>query len=356
MSEEIPFEHVIIDEDGPENPHTKAVGDVNGDGFVDILVASSVGGPLVWYEYPDWTRHVVAPAGTWSTDAKLVDMDGDGDLDIVISEWYTENRMEWYENPLPDGDPGAGPWKRHDIGQPRAHDFRMGDLDGDGILEIVSRTQGKDGDHILVWKRSGQEWRNRAFPCPRGEGIALGDVNGDGRPEVVIGGRWYAAPGDVLEGDWQEHVFGDWPPDAVVKLADLTGNGRLDVVLVRSEGPHKLCWFEAPEDASGDWTEHVVDDSVDYAHSLQVADLNGNGLPDIVTAEMHQSERRRVMVYLNEGGARSWHRQVVATTGSHNMCVADAGNTGYPDLIGANWSGDYQPVQMWRNMLGEGGS
>jgi hypothetical protein len=159
----------------------------------------------------------------------------------------------------------------------------------------------------------------------------------------------------VLEGDWWEHVFAEWPPDAVVQPVDLTGNGRLDIVLARSEGPHQLCWFEAPDDPSGDWTEHVVDDSVDYAHSLQIADLNSDGLPDIVTAEMHQSERSRVLVYLNEGGGRSWRKQVVATTGSHNMCVADLGNTGYPDLIGANWSGDYQPVEMWRNLLGEGG-
>lgn len=47
--------------------------------------------------------------------------------------------------------------------------------------------------------------------------------------------------------------------------------------------------------------------------------------------------------------------RAIYLAGSHNMCVADVGNTGYPDLIGANWSGDYQPVEMWRNLLGEGG-
>jgi len=53
------FKHVIIDPEGPQNPHIKAVGDVNHDGFIDITVAGSNGGPLVWYEYPDWTRHVL---------------------------------------------------------------------------------------------------------------------------------------------------------------------------------------------------------------------------------------------------------------------------------------------------------
>ena len=75
---------------------------------------------------------------------------------------------------------------------------------------------------------------------------------------------------------------------------------------------------------------------------------DGDGRPDIATAEMHQSSRKRVLVYLNRGAA--WERQVVATTGSHKLCVADIGNTGRPDLIGANWSGPCQPVEMWQQI------
>ncbi|MGQ9514993.1 MAG: FG-GAP repeat domain-containing protein [Thermoproteota archaeon] len=78
--------------------------------------------------------------------------------------------------------------------------------------------------------------------------------------------------------------------------------------------------------------------------------MNGDGSPDIVTAEMHQSSRKRVMVYLNETDALKWRQQVVAVTGSHNICVADIGNDGKMDIVGANWSGKYQPVEMWRQL------
>jgi hypothetical protein len=356
------FEHVVVDADGPENPHIKTVGDLNGDGRDELVVASSAGGPLVWYDLANLSRQEIARSGKWSCDARLVDMDGDGDLDLVISEWYGRNRLEWYENPLPEGDPASGPWKRHEIGSPRAHDLCVADIDGDGRLEIVARQQGAAGAEIVVWWRSGPEqWQSRTLGCPAGEGLALGRLAGTGRLDIVIGGRWYETPAglrasagsarpelvDGRDGRWQEHVFADWFPTALVRVADVNGDGRPDVVLTRSEGEGKLSWFQAPDDPRARWTEHVVDDSLDYAHSLVVCDLSGDGTPDIVTAEMHQSKRRRVLVYLNEGRSTAWRREVVSTKGCHGLCLADLGELGKV-LAGANWSGDYQPVEMWR--------
>ncbi len=339
------FEHVVIDEDGPQDPHAKAVGDLDGDGQDELIVASSAGGPLVWYDLETFEKHVIHPAGQWSCDAKVVDMDGDGAPDVLISWWYDRNEIEWFRNP--DAGPASGPWPEHVIGPPRAHDIRVGDLDGDGQLEIVTRDQGDNGDVIRVYKRAGQDWQRRDISCPTGEGLALGRIAGSGRLDIVIGGLWYEAPADPLEAEWAEHRFAEWPGDAVVRTADMNGDGRADVVLTRSEGPHRVSWFEAPEDPRRPgWEEHLIGDDVDYAHSLGVCDLTGDGLLDVVTAEMHQSERRRVLVYLNGGDSLSWECHVLAETGSHNVCIADLGERGRA-VAGANWSGPHQPVEMW---------
>lgn len=352
----INFKHIIMDPKSPENPHIKAVGDINGDGIPELVVASSNGGPLVWYERPDWIRHIVAPSGKWSCYAQLVDMDGDGDLDILIPEWYTYNRLEWYENPLPKGNPATDTWKHHIIGNPRAHDIGLGDIDGDRQMEIATRIQGEAGNNIVVWKRNPDDsWAKRVIDCPIGEGMAVGDIDNDGKSEIIIGGRWYKASGDILQGVWNEHIFADWHRDAVVKLADINKDGRIEVVLTRSEGPYRLSWFEVPQDPARDtWKEHVIDNDIDFAHSLEICDIDGDGSLDVVTAEMHQSQRKRVIVYLNQGDAINWGRQIIATTGSHNICVADIDGDGRPDIVGANWSGPYQPVEMWKN-LGKSG-
>jgi hypothetical protein len=276
-------------------------------------------------------------------------MDGDGDCDILISEWYTHNRLEWYENPRPDGDPAEGPWRRHIIGSPRAHDICAGDIDGDGRMEIVTRAQGEDGNRIAIWRWvRGDSWSMRSLACPTGEGLALGDLSRQGRLDIVIGGRWYEAPADALTDRWQERVFADWPADATVRTAEINGDGRMDVVLARSEGEHRLSWFEAPPDpARGPWLEHVVDGLVSAAHSLVVCDINGDGQLDLITAEMHQSPTKRVMAYLAEPGGKAWTRAVISETGSHDLNVICLADTGRLALVGANWSGEYQPIELW---------
>jgi hypothetical protein len=348
------FTHRIIDPEPPRDPHVKAIGDVDGDGRPDVVVASSDGGPLVWYRNPGWEKHAISPSGTWSCSAQVVDMDGDGDADILISEWSTHDRLEWYENPRPAGDPARDPWRRHIIGSPRAHDICTGDIDGDGQMEIVTRAQGEPGHEIVVWKRvESGAWAKRSLPCPAGEGLSIGCIAGHGRMDIVIGGRWYEAPEDILSGHWQERIFADWPADAVVAVADINKDGRPDVVLTRSEGHHRLSWFQPSADPKRDkWMEHVVDESVDFAHSLVVCDLTGDGKLDIVTAEMHQSPRKRVLVYLGGSGGTEWKRETLAETGSHGLCAVRLADTGRTGIVGANWSGDYQPLELWEQVGG----
>jgi hypothetical protein len=348
----VKFRHLTIDDQAPLNMHTKSVGDFNGDGQVDLLVAGTAG-EVVWYEYPNWKKYIVASGGGgWSTDAETGDIDRDGDIDIVISDWYQNNRIVWFANP---GD-GRGKWEHRVIGGPRAHDIELADFDRDGDLDIVTRQQGDDGNRLEFWLQNPTGWEHQSVDCPIGEGLAVGDMDRDGDMDVAIAARWYESQADVRSG-WIEHVISNkWMHNAcAVRTGDLNNDGRVDVVVTPAEkrgGEYRIAWFEAPNDPTQEsWAEHTIDESVESVfHSLGVADMNGDNQLDVITAEMAQGQDPdEVRVYYGNGGGLTWNKQVVAFTSSHAIRVIDVGSDGDFDIFGAKWNKSDE-VDLWENL------
>jgi len=350
VSAALTFNHVVIDPANPANPHCKAIGDIDGDGLLDVIAASSSGAGMFWYEYPAWTKHTIRASGSWTTDMQVGDIDGDGDLDIVIPD---STALKWYENPPPTLDPRTVTWTEHEIGVAGAnhHDVEVADMEPDGDLDVVSRKKG--GNDTSFWRQGpGIVWTRISLPSGAGEGTALGDLDGDGDLDVAQNGFWLQ---QVNPTTWTAHTIDtNWPSDVGVTIADVDGNGDQDVILAPSEGSGRLSWYDAIDPVNGPWTEHPIDPSVSFIHTLKAADMDHDGDLDLVTAEMHQSsDPDEVSIYFNDANGTSWSREVVAESGSHNVRVGDIGDDGDLDIFGANWN-DSAPnsavIEIWENL------
>jgi hypothetical protein len=122
-------------------------------------------------------------------------------------------------------------------------------------------------------------------------GYGAGDVNGDGRMDILEANGWYEQPKDLAApGPWKFHKAAFGLGGAQMYVYDVNKDGRNDVITSIKAHSYGLSWFEQNADAS--FTEHVILGKTKEAnadgkgfsqiHAVQLEDMNGDGLPDII--------------------------------------------------------------------------
>ncbi len=338
------FDRVVIDQNSPFDPWMKNIGRIDTDALPDLIV-SGANGPLVWYQAPNWTKRTISSNVSSESGSDVGDIDGDGDVDVVVGKTWFENvnaGASWVAHPLP-------------VGSGSTHDIIVADVNGDGRLDITMR--GQSASVVTVYQQNTPtSWTVYDVQPGIGlNGLDVADVNGDGRPDIVVGGIWMENPGgNPATGTWASHTFApNWNTYASVKVIDMDGDGRRDIVLSVSEAQGKLSWFKAPADpVNGTWQENVIDTGLNKVHCFAVIDMNGDGLLDVAASEFEGEGR--LILYLRNSNGTGFSSYVLGRDALHNMRAGDIDNDGDIDLFGAYCFG-VAPVILYRNTGNSGG-
>jgi FG-GAP-like repeat len=349
------FNSTVIDADNSGD--CKAAGDIDGDQMPDLVVGGMPAEGLSWYHYPTWRKTLIArPSQEFTTDCALGDVDADGVLDIVVPDGESGDNLKWFRNPAPAGDPfAAEQWQVHTIGQIGGwgKDVHLADFDGDGRLDVATRHHGAI---MIFFQDPTNAWSRQPLPATSlgGEGLGSGDIDGDGAVDLVISGAWLRNPGGASARTadlWTELAIGEAPGNFKALIADLDGDGAMDVAFSSSEDTADVQWWSQPSEPGGSWSGHVAVENFERGHTLRAADMDNDGDLDLVLAHMHTAATHEVLVLENvDGRATRWLKHVIDTTGLHNGVVADIDNDSDMDIFGANWVGN-PPVRLWVNRL-----
>jgi hypothetical protein len=360
-----------------------AIADVNKDSKLDVLIGDS------WYEAPSWSRHEIRKPGDYGDGLHSYsecmtcwsdDINGDGWPDQIVIG-FPGNPAYWYENPRGKD----GYWPRHEIWHSACNETPLyTDLFGDGhrVLVMGWQPRGKDNEGQMAWFAPGadpaQTWEMHPVSEPShpdkvvpgtfrfSHGLGVGDLNGDGRNDVICTGGWWEQPesGRKTSKPWTFHPAGLGDAVADMIVYDVNQDRKPDVI-ASSAHKYGIWWFEQEgvKDGSPVFARHdLFPDLVSETHALIAADINRDGIQDLVTGKRFWSHGRNepgsdkpARLYWFEAGRGTdgtisfKPREIDEQSGiGTQFVVADFNGDGRLDIITSNKKGVFLLEQAGR--------
>jgi len=315
--------------------------DMNHDGKPDLIALASGMSELVWFENPGWQRHVIAANLTGMINLAASEADGDGIPVIVLASGFSMNAKQSagiVSVLRHQGDPRQ-PWSIREIDRlPTSHRLRWADIDGSGRKVLVNQPltganveHPEDHGHTpLVFYRPG-EWKRETI-SDQDEGVVHGiyiiDWDGNGRDRILTAGftgiHLFRLGGDR---SWTRTEIAKGDPAPWPKC------GSSDVAVGQLEGRRFLAAIEPwhgnqvaiYQESAGAWQRRVIDDTLADGHTILTADLNGDGSDEVVAGYRGKG----VNIYYGP----DWTKSVLDDTIAAAACaIADLNGDGRPDI------------------------
>lgn len=337
------FDRVLQLETTSETSANVSIGDLNGDSHPDLVLAKGRHWPLVdrvllGNGQGDFSRaYDLGSASDRSYSGLLVDLDGDGDLDVVISNDRPDPKRTYLND-------GTGHFTEGStFGQPSwgTRNASVADVNGDGLPDIVAANRsGKaaGASYICLNQGSGRFGADCIpFSQESSTTITPADVNGDGRMDLIVPNRdggqshvyVHVAARDSVR--FRKVPFG--PGEVSIReagAADLDGDGALDIVAIDERAGVTLYYGKG--DATFSAGVPLAGDSA-TPYALALGDLNDDDRPDIVVGHVEAP----TTVHFNDGSGRRFRPVTVGDARGtvYGFAIGDLNGDGRADLAAA---------------------
>src|SRR5436309_3526137 len=366
---------------GGEYAYGVAVGDINGDGKLDLFVANfcadstcASGGVAVFLGKGDGSFQPVVTYGSGGLDSYSVavgDVNEDGKPDLLVANYYSADG-NYYSNGtvgvlLGNGDGTFQAAVSYGSGGSGPVSLAVGDVNGDGKPDLLVANQCASSDctngTVGVLFGKGNSTFGRVVSYESGgyqaSWVAVADVSGDGRPDLLVANQCASsnncANGTIgvllqnADGSFQTAV--SYPSGGYyaysLGVSDVNGDGKPDLVVANQCATNSSCanGIVGVLLGNGDGTFQpalAFSSGGKFAFSVAIADVNGDGKPDLLIANEYASTANQstgtVAVLLGNGDGTF---QPAVTYGSggqyfYTVAIADVNGDGRPDLLLAN--------------------
>lgn len=329
-----------------------------------VFVPGDADGPLQWYEWQGgrWKAHILEKHVVHGHSLHVADIDGDGNLDVFVGEmghWTIDRVSNPHARVMIFYGDGKGGFRKQTVSTGQGvHQAQLGDLNGDGRLDILGKPFRHNVPKLTVWLNQGNlpstlsldRWQRHQVdgpltpfdsPLPPRERprrlfVDAVDLDGDGNPDLVTGDSWFRNPGS-LEKPWTRNPLGkgfgnfavayDFDGDGDPDLLGTAGTTRSNqFVLARNEGAGRFSLRTDLPAGSGDFLQGAV------AGKLANRKV-------FVAVSWHKGKNIESLSYPSDKFPEPWTLGVLSSNSlNEQLTIGDIDRDTDPDLLlGTQW-------------------